>query len=231
MQRILGRVNVKYGYALYTQDFLWQSIISESTANLRIHNPIQSGYYLAVPQLFAVYLHLLPCINTCSFATYLCQVLPFKCASVSCGFPVHYPFSYIFFMIWFAWHFTPACFWPQLFCWLSLLVSYFVAWVEKIKQTWPLCKFEFLTNIYLIFVFTARPFGNHYTVQDMGSLGLETYSCQTAKLHWKRNTHLSAMATESGSVGGMMKHTPGAARVRPAESFTSHFWTLFLSSV
>lgn len=74
--------------------------------------------------------------------------------------------------------------------------------------------------------------GKHYGVRDTGSLKpASDISCQTRKLDRKRNTHLSAMATESGSVGGMMKQTPGAATVRPVESFTSHFCPLFLSRV
>lgn len=45
------------------------------------------------------------------------------------------------------------------------------------------------------------------------------------------NTHLSATATASGSVGGIMKHTAGTLMVRPFASFTSHFDPLFLSRV
>ncbi len=45
------------------------------------------------------------------------------------------------------------------------------------------------------------------------------------------NTHLSATATDSGSVGGIMKHIAGTLMVRPFESFTSHFDPLLRSRV
>lgn len=44
-------------------------------------------------------------------------------------------------------------------------------------------------------------------------------------------THLSEMATESGSVGGIMKQTAGAVILRPAVSLTSHLVPLFWSRV
>lgn len=55
-----------------------------------------------------------------------------------------------------------------------------------------------------------------------------TYKCH---IQISRNTHLSATATASGSVGGIMKHIPGALMVRPFASFTSHLGPLFLSRV
>lgn len=45
------------------------------------------------------------------------------------------------------------------------------------------------------------------------------------------HTHLSEMATASGSVGGIMKQTAGAVILRPAASFTSHLVPLLRSRV
>lgn len=45
------------------------------------------------------------------------------------------------------------------------------------------------------------------------------------------HTHLSAVFTDSGSVGGIMKHTAGALSLCPAASFTSHLAPLFRRSV
>lgn len=44
-------------------------------------------------------------------------------------------------------------------------------------------------------------------------------------------THLSDIATDSGSVGGIMKQTAGAVTLCPAGSFTSHLDPLLRSNV
>lgn len=90
---------------------------------------------------------------------------------------------------------------------------------------------RFSRTFLLLPIFCLMPFCWLANLQGHNQMTAQRCVQIVAHIHNCVQTHLSAMATASGSVGGIMKQTAGAVSLRPAPSFTSHLVPLFWSKV